>query len=96
MGCGSSSEAPPKETNQTAKATEEEAGGHFAKQNVTLWTYANGGNMTIPATIYKNTIVEVGLTVMNVQPALRGAIKKEEKVGLCPVTRGGVIARPTF
>ena len=35
------------------------AGSHVAKQNVTLWTYANNGNTLVPTQISKGDLVQV-------------------------------------
>ena len=34
-------------------------GSHIAKQNVTLWTYANNGNTLVPTQISKGDLVQV-------------------------------------
>ena len=55
MGCCASKE--PKTPIGTAQ--EDFEGTHVAKQNVTLWSYGNGGNMAVPSPILKGDLIEV-------------------------------------
>ena len=45
--------------NTGPKKVEDFKGTHVAKQNVTLWTYGNGGNTAVPAPILKGDLIEV-------------------------------------
>ena len=56
MGCGASKEG---KQIKDEKKTEDFEGTHVAKQNVTLWTYGNGGNTAVPAPIFKGDLIEV-------------------------------------
>ena len=56
MGCGASKEG--KQVKGPEKPEDFE-GTHVAKQNVTLWTYGNGGNTAVPAPILKGDLIEV-------------------------------------
>ena len=45
--------------NRGPENTEDFKGTHVAKQNVTLWTYGNDGNIAVPAPILKGDLIEV-------------------------------------
>ena len=56
MGCCASKE---KKTPKGGEKEDPFEGTHVAKQNVTLWTYGNGGNMAVPSPILKGDLIEV-------------------------------------